>query len=311
MALSVRQIHLGLPARFSGMERRFWLICIYLGIKRIEWRFRSELVCVEPNDVYGTVSFELSDLSQTWQTVSQSAVWVAMCHQHTAPSARSLFNKDRLCFETLPLSVGFSPVFVLSPPLLSFPFLYSAQWRTCDAKIRTRCWKALKRKNDRFVLSLGAVQICSFLWKVCFRSWSLLIKPLNLYKCTYNVNSWQPLGVSQGMSTCDFQKPLFNMLKYIMLPCKRVRYQWLDLRRLSFTLNASCRNQDLRYVSAIMWDVRGKIANVKLVMWLERSLAGEARAVVNKPPLLMCKWRWWRRHRLDMNNFNPASLPQS
>lgn len=116
------------------MERRFWLICIYFGIKRIEWRIRSQLVCVEPNDVYGTVSFELSDLSQTWQTVSQSAVWVAMCHQHTAPSARSLFNKDRLCFETLPLSVGFSPVFVLSPPLLSFPLLRTEEDVRCQNK---------------------------------------------------------------------------------------------------------------------------------------------------------------------------------
>lgn len=131
-ALSVRHIHV--PKWFSGMERWFWLICIYLGIKRIEWRFRSELVCVEPNDVYGTVSFELSDLSQTWQTVSQSAVWVAMCHQHTAPSARSLFNKDRLCFETLPLSVGFSPVFVLSPPLLSFPLLRTEEDVRCQNK---------------------------------------------------------------------------------------------------------------------------------------------------------------------------------
>ncbi len=127
------------------MERQFWLICIYFAIRRIEWRIRSELVCVESNYVYSTVSFKLSDLSQTWQTVSQSAVWVAMCHQHTAPSARSLFNKDRLCFETLPLSVGFPPVFVLSPPLLSFPLLRTEE--------DVRCWK---RKNYRFVLLVGS-----------------------------------------------------------------------------------------------------------------------------------------------------------
>lgn len=106
--------------------------------------------------VCGTVSFELSDLSQTWQTVSQSAVWVAVCHQHTAPSARSLFNKDRLCFESLPLSRFLS----CARSLTSSPFLCSTQRRTCDAKIRMRCWKAQRRKNDWFVLSLGAVQIC-------------------------------------------------------------------------------------------------------------------------------------------------------
>lgn len=147
--------------------------------------------------------------------------------------------------------------------------------------------------------------------KVCSSSWSLLIKPLKLYKCTYNVSSLRPLGVSRGKSTCEFQKELFDLLKYIMVSQERVKYKWSDLRRWSFTLNASCGNQDLRYVLAIMWDVRGKIANVKLVMWLERSLAGETGAVVNKPPLLMCKWRWWRRHRLDMNNLNPACLPRS
>ncbi len=285
------------------MERQFWLICIYFAIRRIEWRIRSELVCVESNYVYSTVSFKLSDLSQTWQTVSQSAVWVAMCHQHTAPSARSLFNKDRLCFETLPLSVGFPPVFVLSPPLLSFPLLRTEE--------DVRCWKAPKRKNYRFVLSLGAIQIRSFIWKVSFRSWSLLIKTLKLFKRTYNVSSRQPVGISWGKSTCDFQKELFNILKYITVPHESLKYKWSDLRRRSFALNASCWNQDLRYVSAIMWDVRGKIGNVKLVMWLERSLAGETGAVVNKPALLMCKWRWWRRHILDMNNFNPACSPRS
>ncbi len=128
----VRPIHV--TKTFSGMERRFWLICIYFIIKRIEWRIKLELVCVEPNYVYGTASFELSDLSQMWKTVSQSAVWVAMCHQHTAPSARSLFNKDRLCFETLPLSVGFPPVFVLSPPLLSFPILCTEDDVRCQNK---------------------------------------------------------------------------------------------------------------------------------------------------------------------------------
>lgn len=46
-------------------------------------------------------------------------------------------------------------------------------------------------------------------------------------------------------------------------------------------------------------------------MWLERPLAGEAGAAVNKPPLLMCQWRWWKRHKLDINNLNPACLPWS
>lgn len=242
------------------------------------------------------------------QWVSQQCGW--QCVTNTQRHLLGVCSTKIDCASRRSLSLSVSLLCSFSH-LLSSPFLYSAQRRTCDAKIRTRCWKALKRKNDRFVLSLGAVQICSFIWKVCFRSYSLLMKPIKPYKCTYNVSSRQPLGVRRGKSTCDFQKALFNIQKYIMLPCKRVKYKWLDLRRLSFTLSASCRNQDLRYVSAIMWDVRGKIANVKLVMWLERSLAGEAGAAVNKPPLLMCKWRWWRRHRLDMNNFNPACLPQS
>lgn len=144
------------------------------------------------------------------QWVSQQCGW--QCVTNTQRHLLGVCSTKIDCASRRSLSLSVSLLCSFSH-LLSSPFLYSAQRRTCDAKIRTRCWKALKRKNDRFVLSLGAVQICSFIWKVCFSSWSLLMKPIKLYKCTYNVSSRQPLGVRHGKSTCDFQKALFNIQK--------------------------------------------------------------------------------------------------
>lgn len=57
-----------------------------------------------------------------------------MCHKHTTPSARSLFNKDRLCSRTLfPLALSLPPS---SSRLLSSPFVRSAPRKMCDAKRR-------------------------------------------------------------------------------------------------------------------------------------------------------------------------------
>lgn len=204
-------------------------------IKQTEWRIWSEFICVER--LMFVVQYRLSVViyqKRGKQWVSQQCGW--QCVTNTQRHLLGVCSTKIDCASSLSFSHVFSPVFVLSPSLLSFPLLHTEEDVRCQNK--NEMLEGAKEEKWSVCLLVGC---CPDLLSKKF-----VLPPPHLsiaHKSVKNLNADMtpaqvfPSGpdVEWGESMRDFQKVLFNIQKYITNtpPWEEVKNERWNLRRPS------------------------------------------------------------------------------